>query len=298
MCCQREYRCHPRAAGSGKRKTRKRKNRTVVRGYFSLDRNSRNTGCLSFWPKDGIIFLKRFSIFFPDDTTSSYQSAFGNTLLRSLSWILHRCLGLKPDRGRWKVLLKFRMQKLFFQVQGKAWLVQENKVLTRKWSLEVFCAVSAGKVQYLKFLFSCWIELTASPTEAEPSSFSYKVTGLISSPSMQSWGGNNTPSTPSREQTLPSHSYVLIVTTTKLLIKYGHFAFLWCWLLFVYHSLPGVACSPSTTQNIHHKFHNFYSINKYQMGNNAFFFLTPPRIDKTEESDPIFEAECRLLHIW
>lgn len=33
------------------------------------------------------------------------------------------------------------------------------------------------------------------------------------------------------------------------------------------------------------------------MGNNAFFFLTPPRIDKTEESDPIFEAECRLLHI-
>lgn len=50
--------------GGRKRKMRKRKNRTVVRGYFPLDRNSGSTGCLSFQPKDGIIFLKRFTFFF------------------------------------------------------------------------------------------------------------------------------------------------------------------------------------------------------------------------------------------
>lgn len=137
----------------------------------------------------GLYSLKGLPFFFfLDDTTSSYQSAFGNTLLRSLSWILYRCLGLKPDRRRWEGTVEIEEAEIVLSGARKSWLVQEKKVLTRKWSLEVFCTESAEKVHYFTLQFSCWRRLTASHTEAEPLSVSYKVTVLFSSHRTQCWG--------------------------------------------------------------------------------------------------------------
>lgn len=70
------------------------------------------------------------------------------------SCILHSCLELKPERGRWKVLLKLGKLKLFFQVKKEKKLTgpKENDAYQKVKSEKVFCTTTM-KAQYLKMLF-------------------------------------------------------------------------------------------------------------------------------------------------
>lgn len=76
----------------------------------------------------------RLSFFFINCITiPTKDSAFENTLLRSLSWFLHSYLGLKPERRRRK--------KFFFQVEGKS-------LFSTKSGLGLFCTISAKEAAF------------------------------------------------------------------------------------------------------------------------------------------------------
>lgn len=270
---------------------RRRKKKRRGKGcysYFSLGKDARNTGCVSFWPEDGITFLRRFS-FFPNCITHPMKkSAFENILLRFLSRLLHRYLGLKPERGRKK---KSEKQKLFFQLKGKTdW---------KGWMLPTKSGSLLHHVCYESSVWKRWFE-----TEQSKQGLSHKlshvqcfhgVTIPISSPSLQKQDGAYATSAVTKVR---MNRFLLCLCSNNhhCEVPNWHFASLWCWLLFVYHPLPGVTCSPSSSQNLSQAVSSSYSINKYKTGNCAYFFLL--RTDKTWQSDPILKLQYRLLHIW
>lgn len=148
---QREYRRYYCAAGV-KKKKRKKEEKKVVKDYFPLGRDWRNSGRVSFWPEDGIIFPSSFPNYI---TCSRKASAFKNILLRSLSRILHRCLWLKPERKEggnaeiWEA-------KTVLSGKRENWLGQKTRLVTTKSSPEVSCNITAKKAQGLKILFCYW----------------------------------------------------------------------------------------------------------------------------------------------
>lgn len=141
------------------------------------------------------------------------DSAFENTLLKSLSWFLHSYLGLKAERGRRKMTLKFEQQKFFFQVK-------EKRLFSTKSSLELSCTIFAKEAVFENTGLLLNRANKVCTQELGCVYCFHRVTIPISSPSSQSPRAPvHHPRWQKWEWILSSPLCVVITTSAKFLIK-------------------------------------------------------------------------------